>query len=500
MKPVNPTLRICLASFVVALVGARAPAARAQGAAPPDAPASGRAEARERFDRGLKLFEEGDNAGALAEFKRAYELVPNPQVLFNIGLVYAAMNRPVEATLALGKLLAAPGGLAADRLARARALHAEQEQRVGLLRITTNVPAAIDVDGVDTGKTPLGEPLRVAGGTHLVGVAAPGHLPARKEVTVAGGATAEIAFELTATETKLARVELRTRLPGVDVYVDGEVMGRTPILSAMSVAAGRHTVELRRRGYVTGRRELELREGATAEVALDLVEDVAASAADRGRLVVAASEPEAEVTVDGLPRGLLRAPLSLPVGPHRLRVERGGFEPLERDIDLPAGSDTTIRVTLRPTPETRATFVESARSRRVWGWVTLLGGAALAAGGGVLGVVASGDVTRARKETDALEASRKPMGGGACDPAAGKDCSVQIDAAYDRLNQAKLRRTVGLVGAGVGVAALLVGGVLLLGGEASDKYDRGSTGEAFALRPFGLIGPGGGGLGLGARF
>ena len=30
-----------------------------------------RAEARERFSRGLHLFENGDNNGALAEFKRA---------------------------------------------------------------------------------------------------------------------------------------------------------------------------------------------------------------------------------------------------------------------------------------------------------------------------------------------------------------------------------------------------------------------------------------------
>lgn len=476
------------------------PDARAQGTAPAAAPASGRAEARERFDRGLKLFEEGDNAGALAEFKRAYELVPNQQVLLNIGLVYAAMNRPVEASDALGKLLADPGALAGERLSRARSLHAEQDKRVGRLQVTTNVPATIDVDGVDTGKTPLAAPLRVAGGTHLVGVAAPGHLPARREVSVAGGATAELSFTLEATQAKLGRVELRTRLPGVDVYVDGEAMGRTPVLAAMSVGAGRHAMELRRRGYVTGRRELELREGATAEVALDLEEDASAPASDRGRLIVAASEPEAEVTVDGLRRGVPRAPLALPLGPHRLRVERAGFEPVERDIELPGGGDLTVRVTLRPTPETRVAFVSSARTRRLWGWVTLLGGAALAAGGGVLGYLANGDVTEARKETSALEVSSTRMGGGECDPAAGKDCSARIDAAYARLNDAKLRRTLGFVGAGVGVAALLVGGVLLIGGESPGKYDGGGAGDAFALRPFGFVGPGSGGLGLGATF
>ena len=73
-------------------------------------------EARARFDRGLSLFEDGDNAGALAEFKRAYELIPNSLVLYNIGLVYAAMGRPVDATDTLDKVLKDPGSLSAERL------------------------------------------------------------------------------------------------------------------------------------------------------------------------------------------------------------------------------------------------------------------------------------------------------------------------------------------------------------------------------------------------
>src|SRR5271154_2835885 len=88
--------------------------ALAQPAAPTEA---ARQEARDRFDRGLKLFNDGDNPGALAEFKRAFELIPNPLVLYNIGLVYAAMGRPVEAVDALDKVLATQGALSGDRLA-----------------------------------------------------------------------------------------------------------------------------------------------------------------------------------------------------------------------------------------------------------------------------------------------------------------------------------------------------------------------------------------------
>src|SRR4029453_16646197 len=72
-------------------------------------------EARERFDRGLTLFNQGDDAGGLAEFQRAYDLIPHPLVLYNLGLVYSTMKRPVEASEALGKLLENPGSLDAQR-------------------------------------------------------------------------------------------------------------------------------------------------------------------------------------------------------------------------------------------------------------------------------------------------------------------------------------------------------------------------------------------------
>src|SRR5450432_3696495 len=76
-------------------------------AAPADKDAPNKAEAAARFDRGLQLFNEGDNAGALAEFKQTYAIMPNPVVLFNIGLVYAAMGRPVDAVDALSAVVGA---------------------------------------------------------------------------------------------------------------------------------------------------------------------------------------------------------------------------------------------------------------------------------------------------------------------------------------------------------------------------------------------------------
>jgi tetratricopeptide (TPR) repeat protein len=126
--------------------------------------ADARKEAADRFDRGLHLFNEGDNAGALLEFKRAYELSGELSILINVGLVHAEMGRPVDAVEALDKALAQPAGIPAAQVERARRVRDEQQARIGRLMVTTNVPAQVEIDNLTTGHTPMPTPLAVASG------------------------------------------------------------------------------------------------------------------------------------------------------------------------------------------------------------------------------------------------------------------------------------------------------------------------------------------------
>ncbi len=456
----------------------------APSAAPPRTPIApateaARAEAVARFDRALRLFNDGDNAAALAEFQQTYRLVPNPVVLYNIGLVHAAMGRPVEAVEAFDRLLPAPGSLAAEQVQRARAVRAAQADRIAGLVVKVNVEgAAIEVDNLDVARSPTAKPIEVASGTHVVTAVAPGYVPARKPVTVAGRATAEVAFELLPMQGRLAHLIVKSRLPAAEVLVDGQVAGETPLPGSLSLAPGKHVVEVRRAGYVPARRELELGDGAGGEIALDPEEDPVLAASD-GSVALDVRETDVVVSVDGRLRGPYVSPLHLPGGLHRLRVERSGFFAFERDVGVPPSAPLRVSVELEPTPDTLAAYTEGARARRNWGWIGVAGGAALlAVGGGLVGYDASQRST-ARSQygtiTSALAVHQHP-----CDFSQGdapSACVPQINAAADSYNATYARDAAAYVIGGVGVVAIVTGAVLLATGGDPHRYEKKASGE-----------------------
>lgn len=475
-RPFQPVMVIVCALVLVAF----GTAARRALAADKD---PRRAEARARFDRGVLLLDEHDDAGALAELRRAYELVPDPQTLLMIGVVEAARGRVVDAVRTFDRVLATPGALSAAQKAIAQQKRAEEARKVAYLRIATTVPATIEVDGIEAATTPLAAPLAVAAGTRLVAAAAAGHLPARKEVTIAGGVTVDLTFDLAPSELHLAHVFVRTDLPDADVMVDGERVGRTPLPGSLTVAPGDRRIELRRPGYESATKTLTLGDGATADVQLTpALSNVAG--VPRGRLALEISEPEAEVTVDGRATGVYRAPFSLPIGKHALQIARGGFVPIERFVDVPAAGGGPVRVTLAPTPETRVAYVGHARSVRAWGWGAAGTGAAIGVSGLVLAVVKHGSVGDAQARADAILVTYAR--GGSCDPKGGGDhiaCDASLAGANHDLDHEKSLRTLGYAALGVGVVAAAVGTYLLVTGDDPKKYDTATSEPVLSFTP-----------------
>jgi hypothetical protein len=498
-------MKVSFAALLGVLLLLAASPARAADA-PPDPK---KAEAAQRFDRGLQLFDDGDTAGALAEFKRTYELVPNPVVLFNIGLVYAAMGRPVSAVDALEKVMQTPDKLSTDQRERATRTLNDQKQRIGRLMVTT-VPegARIDIDNVESARTPLKEPIRISEGAHIIGAVAEGYAPDRKEVVVAGNSEATVTFELVSTQGKqLANLTVRSRVAGADVVIDNKPAGKTPLATSVTLLAGHHVVELKRPGYRSSRQEVDVGAGATGELSFDLAVDPAQLSAEGAMLAIDASEPHPVLFVDDEHKGPYTEPVRLPRGPHRLRIEHAGFLPVERNVNLDQGQTSLVHVDLEPTPEKRAAYASSANFHRTWGIIGLIAGGAIGIGSGVfLATKSTDDLDAKQAEFDAAENALVNELEPNCNLPGGDDrdvCTAIRDNALSALNSAKskdkTKTIIGGVGIGVGAALAVTGLVLLLTGDDPGRYDKKASNKLGKRRspegPKYAFGPGPGQIG-----
>jgi hypothetical protein len=157
----------------------------AEPAEPPEDPTV--IEARERFNRGVAFYDEGSFGAALAEFQRAYELTGNWNVLYNLGQVSQALDRPADALRYFEDYLAGGGaGIAPERVAEVQQAMGGLRREVAVLRVTVDVGGAdILVDDAIVGTSPLAEPLYVAPGPHTVAARHPDHATVRREVMLA---------------------------------------------------------------------------------------------------------------------------------------------------------------------------------------------------------------------------------------------------------------------------------------------------------------------------
>jgi hypothetical protein len=453
-------------------------------------------EAADRFDRGLRLFNQGDNANALLEFKRAYELSGEPSILLNVGLVQVELGRPVEAVEVFDRLLANPTGVSQTHLHRARQVREEQTTRIGKLSVMTNGSAQVEIDNLAVGQTPLGQPVAVASGIRLLTVVAPGMIPVRQEVSITGGQTTNISITLMPAQGALAQLVVRSILPGADVLVDGKLVGRTPLPASVALPAGSHEVSLRRPGYRSVAQTITLGEGSTGDVTLEATENPAEADLVGGLVTLDINKPDANVTIDGVPRQNVAAGLRLPAGPHRLSVMRTGFLPFERELSVDKGLPRTVRIQLEPTEEVRSAHLRRTSAQRRNAYITMGAGLAVGAVGGYLIYAARQDQKKADEAYDEVKPllqDGKSCGGNLQrDP----DCQIKVDRVNKMQDDANLKKWIGWGVAGAGAAALVTGLVLRLLADNPDDFQVASH----PLQPYAWTTPTGGGVGLGGRF
>lgn len=486
-----------LASLVLGFVlfVALAPRARAQDAA---------AEAREHFERGVALYDEGRLPQALVEFREARRIQSSSVILYNVAQVEAELGHAVEAVDAYEELLRTARTIEPGMRAQIDAALATQRGRIATLDVEANVAGVlVALDDVDIGQAPFAG-TRISSGEHVLTLRASGYESLRYRFTVAGGATHHARLALTASDAALGSLRVDARVPGIDVVIDGVSYGLTPLTGGVALATGAHHVEGRRAAYTLFAQDVTVAPASETRVSIVVEPDAGAPASELGSLRLAVPTASTTVRIDGAPAEVTEA-LPLPAGLHDVEVHAADREAYTTRIDLLAQETYDLRPRYTWTPEARESRVADAHLRRDLGWGLLISGAVL----GVGGVIAIG-VNQADWESGAAGLQRVFSPTGACfnadhnwaavstscppalqalgvmvgssmgglEPRAVTDARAHLESTVSQYNT--LMAVAGTI-AGVGGAMLAVGLALVLTAPSDADVDRAARAQAFRL-------------------
>ena len=188
-------------------------------------------EARERYNRGLRLFEQGNVVAARIEFERAYELAPSYRILYNIGLCYQVSNDYVGALRSFERYLAEGRDEIAEerRAAVTREMQNLKPNIASLTLSSREAGVAVSIDDVPVGQTPLPDKVLLNAGNRKVTATKNGFFPQTKSIVLAGSDNASLQVDLVALP---APGQQQKEGPGAAPYVAWGLTG------ALAIGAG----------------------------------------------------------------------------------------------------------------------------------------------------------------------------------------------------------------------------------------------------------------------
>lgn len=260
-------LLVSVAFAVVSTLGPRSALAQRRGDSRGSG-ASAEAEARRHFESGAAMFQLENYEGALIEFQESYRVRPVSVVLFNIAQTFKLLYRYTEAIDAYEEYLRTEDQIPADRRQAVRSTIAALRRAVSPITFDVDVDGtAITIDGRDVGRSPLGEPVRLAAGTRHIQAERDGYVTVRLELAVVGGRARTVRIQMPPADTA-ATLSVRSSQPAARVRIDGLDLGQAPV--ERSLGPGGHNVEVVADGFLTFRREILLTARQRRELFADL--------------------------------------------------------------------------------------------------------------------------------------------------------------------------------------------------------------------------------------
>jgi hypothetical protein len=208
----------------------------------------------------------------------------------------------------------------------------------------TAAGADVKVDGVSVGTVP--NAFDVAAGRHQVEVNKAGMKTWTQWSALAAGEHRTYDVSLSAAQAPPGTLVV-TSDAGGDVYVDGVRKDAAP--ASITLPAGDHVVEVRKDGAQPWRQMATIVAGQETKVAATF-----GAGAGNGSLRVVASEPDAQIFVDGEDKG--RSPAALPSiqpGDHVVEARKPKFKSVQQTVHIVAGQNALAQLQMDLAPPDR---------------------------------------------------------------------------------------------------------------------------------------------------
>lgn len=216
-------------------------------------------------------------------------------------------------------------------------------------------------------------------------VEAKGFKPEERSITPRTDKVYEVYIALSE-EHFLGWVEIASNVAGADVFLDREdigAIGKTPYTG--HVKPGKHTVWLKRPGYVIVRRDIEVQPGTASSHLIQMERSANGWISVLGRKSKGARLLVNEKFACNTP-----CQAEVPAGRHKVQIEQEGMEPYVEEMDIGRSVEMRVNVNFSPRPS------------RARAWTTAVFSAVFLGGGIWAGLQAKGIKQDLEKESAAV--------------------------------------------------------------------------------------------------
>jgi hypothetical protein len=166
---------------------------------------------------------------------------------------------------------------------------------------------------------------------------------------------------------------LSSQTEGAEIFVDGKLIGKTPLKEPIVLKPGKYTLKMTKRGYTEYIDVFTIRARKETKLDIDLL-PVA------GILRITANVQPARVFVDGKFVGETPLETEITAGARTIKMTKGGYRDLVKKVDVVAGQPLNLDLTLEELPADQNPFRPPPPKplkwyERWWVWAVIAGGA-----------------------------------------------------------------------------------------------------------------------------